>query len=156
MNEEQKANVRLLVDALRSDEFQQAKSVLRTDVGMCCLGVGCEVYRRTTGQGEWDTGLSDAPYTVVNPETGSRDVTPQGYVFTTDGEFDHDLQSNDEMSIAQMPQPVAEWFGFDNGNPDLKTGEVEEDVERPASDLNDLANLNFAQIADAFERTFLA
>jgi hypothetical protein len=50
-----------LVAALRSGEFTQATGCLRdtTEVdgkptcSYCCLGVACELYRRTTGAGEW-------------------------------------------------------------------------------------------------------
>lgn len=53
MNEFQARN-QLLVDALNSEEFKQTKRALRTDDGFCCLGVACEIYRRTTGLGKWD------------------------------------------------------------------------------------------------------
>ena len=42
------------VAALRSGEFQQATGCLRYGDGYCCLGVACELYRRETGEGEWD------------------------------------------------------------------------------------------------------
>lgn len=42
------------IDALRSDEFEQGKGMLRTpDNKFCCLGVACEIYHRETGEGEW-------------------------------------------------------------------------------------------------------
>lgn len=55
LTQEQQANVRLWVAALRSGEFQQACGSLRGRGGYCCLGVGCEVFRRATGRGEWDS-----------------------------------------------------------------------------------------------------
>lgn len=46
-------NAKKWVAALRSKEFQQTYNRLRTEAGYCCLGVGCEVYKRETGLGEW-------------------------------------------------------------------------------------------------------
>lgn len=42
----------LWTEALRSEEFTQAKGCLRDEDGMCCLGVLCELHRRAVG-GEW-------------------------------------------------------------------------------------------------------
>jgi hypothetical protein len=47
-------NAKKWVAALRSGEFKQTKGRLRDTKGFCCLGVACEVYRRETGNGEWD------------------------------------------------------------------------------------------------------
>jgi hypothetical protein len=55
-------NARAWVAALRSGEFSQGSGRLRwtggagtaPDDSMCCLGVACEVFRRHTGNGEWD------------------------------------------------------------------------------------------------------
>lgn len=41
-----RARRELWVAALRSGEFKQGKAALRTAEGYCCLGVGCEIYRR--------------------------------------------------------------------------------------------------------------
>ena len=42
-------------EALRSGEFERGGGQLRRHDGRyCCLGVACEVYRRVTGDGEWD------------------------------------------------------------------------------------------------------
>jgi hypothetical protein len=50
-----KENLRLWVAALRSGEFRQGSSLLRNEHDMyCCLGVACEVYNRTTGEGDWN------------------------------------------------------------------------------------------------------
>ncbi len=53
MTDEQKDRIRLWVAALRSGEFQQGKDLLRHGDFYCCIGVGCEVYRRTTKDGAW-------------------------------------------------------------------------------------------------------
>lgn len=54
-------------------------------------------------------------------------------------------------SHAVLPQSVREWFGFEKADPNLIPSD---DVAYTASGLND-HNYNFAQIADAFERTYL-
>jgi hypothetical protein len=42
------------VAALRSGEYKQSKSVLRSkDDGYCCLGVLCDLYQKETGKGTW-------------------------------------------------------------------------------------------------------
>jgi hypothetical protein len=46
-----------LIAALLSGEFGQGRNGLRRpNDRYCCLGVACELYRRTTGQGEWQDG----------------------------------------------------------------------------------------------------
>jgi hypothetical protein len=49
---------KLWLKALRSGKFPQAQTALRVVehhevVGYCCLGVLCEVYRRSTKHGKW-------------------------------------------------------------------------------------------------------
>jgi hypothetical protein len=53
-------NIKLWVEALRSDEYKQGKGRLRQDDEFCCLGVACDVFRKATGEGEW-LGRVDAP-----------------------------------------------------------------------------------------------
>lgn len=43
---------KLWVDALRSGEFTQTTTTLRDKNGFCCLGVLCELHRRTFQCGE--------------------------------------------------------------------------------------------------------
>lgn len=43
------------VAALRSGEFKQTRNRLHYGDGYCCLGVACELYRRETGKGKWDS-----------------------------------------------------------------------------------------------------
>lgn len=56
MTEFQKKNRLALIDALRSGEYQQGRYQLRSGDRFCCQGVGCEVFRRNTGQGVWEDG----------------------------------------------------------------------------------------------------
>ena len=47
--EEQKKNRGKLVAALRSGEYQQCRGLLKTKLGHCCLGVGCEIFANEVG-----------------------------------------------------------------------------------------------------------
>lgn len=77
-------NAQKLVDALRSGEFTQTTGHLRDDTGHCCLGVACEIYRRVTGNGEWD-GPDYAPMFVI---------------------------SEDDQDDVSLPFAVQNWLGF--------------------------------------------
>jgi hypothetical protein len=112
MNELQKTRVRKLVEALRSGEFLQSYGRLRrppwppSEEGVeeekgwryCCLGVGCELYRRETQKADWatqtDYSTSDNPvlYGVFLEES------------------------------AYLPREVQKWYGFESGDPNLDNG----------------------------------
>lgn len=104
-------NARKWVEALRSGEFEQARCVLREKDRFCCLGVACELYRRETGQGEWDDEshfLGDAhtlPYTVrdwlgLRSEVGGYSaVTPSGEKNLAD---DHNDKGETFAQIADL------------------------------------------------------
>lgn len=47
MNMDRKAAARVWIDALRSGEYQQCDSKLRTSTGFCCMGVACDLVDRT-------------------------------------------------------------------------------------------------------------
>lgn len=50
-----KERVRLLVDALRSGEYEQGEGVLRPeDDKYCCVGVGCDVARKNGIGIDWE------------------------------------------------------------------------------------------------------
>jgi hypothetical protein len=61
---------KLWIKALRSGKYKQARSALRVvengDTGYCCLGVLCEVYRRSTKRGDWEgsTFMVDGVYSM--------------------------------------------------------------------------------------------
>lgn len=63
MNKEVKAK---WVAALRSGEYQQAKGMLRTDVGFCCLGVLCDLYSKDYG-GSWKLYMFQGEMEVLPP-----------------------------------------------------------------------------------------
>jgi len=67
---------RIWIKALRSGRYKQTRNALRYNGGFCCLGVLCDLYRKDTGDGEWDyssfidsTGASS---TVIPPRRVQR------------------------------------------------------------------------------------
>jgi hypothetical protein len=127
--------VQLLVDALRSGEYEQARGALIRQNHIdgsrsyCCLGVACVV---AAGQG--------LPLTFVEP------VEP-------------DLASNvvsvlvsGDVFNSLLPPSVMEWFGFDEMDPYLFT--ASEGHSGSASVFNDEGS-TFEQLADMFEEAFL-
>lgn len=150
-----KARVKLLVDALRSGKFEQGKGYLTDDRNRnCCLGVGCII-------------------AIRNELNLATDVCSDG----TTAYYDPTLRSqHEDYSNTYFPRVVMEWYGFDSVSPTLKiTQEVaealvadgrlhEDSYERAqahrgelinAADCNDDLRMTFAEIADAFERTYL-
>ena len=135
-----KENIRKWVKALRSGRYRQTREVLKSTDGnkhaaYCCLGVACKL--------AYDEGLD---FNLVDT-------------------FDN---CND------LPDPVQKWFGFTNSNPNLKVNKSNNKVMSKinkakakgfcrsrggrigAIDLNDEANLNFKEIADCIECTYLS
>jgi hypothetical protein len=125
--------VKLLVDALRSGNFTQGKRRLRNSDGrMCCLGVACEVaLGHDANIVRWETDVRDDPRIYYGPVDGD----------TSTG------------SYTVLPNRVAEWYGFETADPRLKTLSG---GSRNATEANDDLGWDFAEIADAFERTYLA
>ena len=80
------------VEALRSGEFRQGRTCLRSPSdGFCCLGVACEVYRREESVGRWHGGAFEASDSFRDRDTGF------------------------------LPPPVQEWLGLGNHAGDLDT-----------------------------------
>lgn len=98
---EQRANVRKLIDALRSGKYRQGRFALRPGDGStyCCLGVACDLYRLECG-GEWAEhsdpikfeGLEDVLPDVVMGWLG---CAHGGFEITIDGERDILSELND-------------------------------------------------------------
>lgn len=131
-------NMRKLVDALRSDTFIQGRNALEREADdgtfhNCCLGVACRV------------AIADG----LNLEIRKADNASNQKLTT----FDH--------SRGFMPMKVVNWLGL------VETRNEAEWVTNPllfiddsigwvtAAVLNDDMGYSFAQIADAFERTYL-
>ncbi len=115
---------KLWCDALRSNEYQQTKGRLKDEVGYCCLGVLCELYKRETGNGEW------------------KDHTFYGSNITC-LTFTVDRESNPFV----LPTQVTEWADLDSANPEVDNVHIH--CNR-LSHFNDF-QMSFAQIADLIE-----
>lgn len=121
MNEQQKQNLKLWAEALRSGKYQQAQNSLKTDDGYCCWGVACEI----SGLGTWSRC---------------------GYVnyFTVNG-GSCELHAN---SGNPPPEISYGWAGLNRAR-DLILDR--EGFEHGLIELNDSGEFNFSQIADIIE-----
>jgi|SRR5688572_18258861 len=133
--------VALLVAALRSGDYEQVQGRLAVTVATkdgveqwkyCCLGVACEVAIAN--------GVEVPVAMLQNP----------GAPFV--------LRSYDN-GIVSLPRQVGDWFGFSSDDPMIDVN-VDSDPSFPlrnvsATHANDSIGLSFAQIADAFERTYI-
>src|SRR4051812_31133925 len=99
--------VKLLVDALRSGEYEQGRSYLRQDDSFCCLGVACEVARKNGLEGNWE--LSN--YGAGIQTFGNREYS----------------------SIAMLPAAVIYWYGFDGEDPRLRLTSTKRFSSPPSS-----------------------
>lgn len=87
-------NIQKLVDALRSGEYKQYQSALRSNDGSrhCCLGVACDIYKKVTNTGTWDCN---------------------GFGFIDEQHF----------KLFELPPTVRNWFGFESENPIIMDNE---------------------------------
>lgn len=119
------------VEALRSSEFGQCVGQLRENDEFCCLGVGCEVFRRAEGLGEWVETAGDVKNFSIFHKTES----------------------------GCLPGIVKDWLGLAEDSGDLiDVLDVDEDFSNDYSliDLNDNDRLNFDQIADVIDANLVA
>jgi hypothetical protein len=121
-----KERVQLLVDVLRSGEYQQGRERLtRVDENGkefdCCLGVACKVYIKHANP-NYETMIED----------GQKAYGP-----------------NEEAGL--LPDEVREWFDFRDNNPMLNLN----DGDHQATVANDVLKLSFSEIAAAFAATYI-
>lgn len=122
-------NTRALVNALRSGEYQQTRSVLRRGDSYCCLGVACDI----SGKGRWVECL---------------DMSNLGY--DTPGQragWDRQVSGPYYAETSFLPHEVTDWLGWKNRNPVVTSD------GRTLASLND-AGYSFAQIADLIENNY--
>jgi len=123
-----KERIKLLIEALESDEYEQGLRSLNKDNKFCCLGVACEI--------AIEHGLELHKFV--------RNVAP----------FNKGRVEYDETA-AYLPLRAQEWYGIDESNPLLcwldNSGRR---YENSASFLND-RGISFKDIAAAFRRTYL-
>lgn len=130
--------IKSLIKALRSGNYIQGKGQNRIENQYCCLGVGCDIFHKETGRGEWveKQGYDGVDYFKI-------EIRETGYV---------------------LPKEVKAWYGFESDNPVViippkYRHEVLEMIEGDSAQLN-LGTLNdsffnFDQIADVLEYNFL-
>lgn len=128
--------VQLLVDALRSGNFEQGQNMLRTkDDTYCCLGVACEVARLNGIGLDWKA-----------KETGCECQDCQDNRWHFDG-------SNEGLG-----EKVAAWYGFERNShavADPEIGNDESGNTVTTIRANDDYGWDFNRIADALESTYL-
>lgn len=128
---------RLVLEALRSDEYGQAKNALHVPgEGYCCLGVVCEVAIKA--------GVEVRKAEVLGSD---------GEVWTLyDGE--RSLPPDSVMEWAFGPQHAESRLSvLIDSEPDLDDGDDDDTVEVELVELNDSRGWSFEQIADAIERS---
>lgn len=131
-----KERVRLLVDALRSGEFEQGRATLRTQADTyCCIGVGCEIARRNGIGIEWEMDTRGACCDTCDP--GPELARVKRWFF--DGQ------------TAAFSEKVKDWYGFPDVDPSLSDG----DSMLTMIGANDIRGMNFAGIADLIEARYL-
>lgn len=133
--------VELLASALESGLYKQIHHNLRRDSGYCCLGVGCEIFRKETGIGTW----------------------------SKDSEGVWAFEVSGYRNSGTLPFEVKDWFGFKDTNPGLKPIQVSRDQvsfvfkENPegqetidnAASYNDRMRKPFVEIAAAFREQYI-
>ncbi len=112
------------LEALKSEEYNQSSSRLKTDKGFCCLGVLCDIHRKT---------IKKKDYKWESPK---------------DGIFSY-LESE-----ASLPKIVIEWAGLSNEWGNLKKEVKYKNVNHNSLyRLND-EGMTFKQIAKVIEKQF--
>lgn len=86
------------VKALTSGKYKQTTSFLKDNVGYCCLGVLCDIYRKETKKGVW-----------------VRDEDNNAFAFKVEYYSEYEL----------LPKEVKEWANLTSINPTVTLGENE-------------------------------
>lgn len=89
---------KLWVDALRSGEYKQTKGCLKSEDGMCCLGVLTDLYIKSPDNKfgfEWDYSPTTYSYAIS-------DIVG-------------------ESTWTDLPATVSDWAGLDESNPTIGT-----------------------------------
>ncbi len=112
--------------SLRSGEYQQGRTKLRDiNNNYCCLGVLCDLYRKETNNGEWDSK-------AIN------------------GDYHFKIKNTHRCSAITLTEQVFEWAELPSSNPELML--INEKTNLIL--LNDELKYDFNQIADLIEQNF--
>lgn len=121
--------MRKFIKALRSGKYKQGRTALRRrEQAYCCLGVACDVSKK----GRWQYQKAHKVYKYIC--------------------------NDNTASLSTLPAPVAEWLGIDSADPMLTVSSCYSSIIGTiwqATRANDNLRSTFAEIADAFERTYL-
>lgn len=116
------------VVALKSGEYKQTQSYLKTDEGFCCLGVLCDLYAKENSIG-W------------------KEVISTYYDESEDYKEDyHEIDGSTET----LPHSVRDWADMYSDEGDFKNGLVHPSL---VSMNDDLGN-NFLEIAEVIEKNY--
>lgn len=131
MREPNKENIQKWVEALESGEYSQGRMALKTEVGLCCLGVACEV-----------SGLTEIQ--VYGNRT---------YIYRA-------KEIPEDKSRNYLPLSVQRWLGVDSPNPRVSDPRKGVDDDEIAFKTH-LANLNdegfsFKEIAELIRAEWLS
>ena len=122
-----KENIKLWVDALRSNQYEQGTGSLCEDNKHCCLGVACEVYQKIVGDLE------------ITKACG----------------YDNKIEYNNDTNF--LPRRVIDWLGLDMDSPDSTISRGDDSTLNTYGyvELNDSLSYTFNQIADVIEKQYL-
>lgn len=123
--EQTKAHRKLWVEALRSGNYAQARGVLKSANGFCCLGVACNVYLETEAPTIDDKWVAD--------ESGA------WFFYHTEG-----------RNNGVLPDVVRDWLGLRRNNGRFIDPNEASSVTSLISK-NDMGLASFATIADIIE-----
>lgn len=132
-----KENMELLCKELETTEESQIRNRLRTVNGFCCLGIATDLYRKSTGFGEWKK-YKDGTSSFI---------------------FEEGAMKN--LADTSLPRRVTLWLGIRETddvlslNPKQRTREELSGGTHSAIFCNDHLKLNFEQIALEIRKTYL-
>lgn len=114
---------RAWIRALLSKKYPQGRNALRSEGEYCCMGVLCDLYRKSTGKGRWikKVGSGDAFKIGTHSRTGT------------------------------LPTVVSNWAGL-RGDCDPKLTDKGRPWTQTASGLNDDRRYSFEKIAALIEK----
>jgi hypothetical protein len=133
------------IDALTSGEYQQGTGMLQSAEGeYCCLGVLCDLYIKETGQGSWVRGMDSV--------TGDEFVE-----FASGSDFVHSMPTYEVYQWAGLTELGVEMDQYTNAPTWVEVDNEEKGIRGTycLTNLNDMQNFTFEQIADTLRKNYL-
>jgi hypothetical protein len=120
--EQQKEHRKLWIDALRSGNYKQTSTCLRSKNGReyayCCLGVACEVYLKSGDAHEYEQWATESTF-----------------------KFTPDIDSVNSVKGGFLPYTVQEWLGLNSDAGYYAGGALYRDNDANAYTFNDIASV---------------